>query len=160
MFRKFARMQSNLNIQRNLNRGKYSECQNREIQPKSVSLGYCKTTKVKEELYLFKREETAISLAATEPNARLLMMQEIRISPKKNIIYLGLLMGLLIPFGVIYTDDLLDTKIKSRLDFEGKQRFRLLGFTNVRYTFGNNETKQDQFCRSFANHKRPIWSLC
>jgi capsular polysaccharide biosynthesis protein len=29
-------------------------------------------------------------------------------------------MGLLIPFGIIYTDDLLDTKIKSRLDLEAK----------------------------------------
>jgi hypothetical protein len=72
--------------------------------------------KVKEELYLFtaKKEETAISLAATEPNARV-------IDDAKGIKYqflqekhhlAGLLMGLLIPFGVIYTDDLLDTKLE------------------------------------------------
>jgi hypothetical protein len=65
---------------------------------------------------------------------------KVPISPKKNIIYL-VADGTLIPFGVIYTDDLLDTKLRG-LDFEGKQRFRLLGFTNVRYTFGNNETRK------------------
>jgi tyrosine-protein kinase Etk/Wzc len=90
--------------------------------------------KVKEELYLYllqKREETAISLAATEPNARVIDVakaNKIPVSPKKNIIYLaGLLLGLLVPFGVIYTDDLLDTKIKSRLDLDGKTLIPFIG---------------------------------
>lgn len=90
--------------------------------------------KVKEELYLYllqKREETAISLSATEPNARVIdtaKAGKMPISPKKNIIYLGaLLLGLLIPFGIIYTDDLLDTKIKSRMDLEGKTLIPFIG---------------------------------
>jgi tyrosine-protein kinase Etk/Wzc len=90
--------------------------------------------KVKEELYLYllqKREETAISLAATEPNARVIdeaKGNKSAVAPKKNIIYLAsLLMGLLIPFGIIYTDDLLDTKIKSRLDIEGKTMIPFIG---------------------------------
>jgi tyrosine-protein kinase Etk/Wzc len=90
--------------------------------------------KVKEELYLYllqKREETAISLAATEPNARVIDVAKasnIPVSPKENIIYLaGLLMGILIPFGIIYMDDLLDTKIKSRLDLEGKTMIPFIG---------------------------------
>ena len=90
--------------------------------------------KVKEELYLYllqKREETAISLSATEPNARVIdtaKAGKLPIAPKKNIIYLGaLLLGLLIPFGVIYTDDLLDTKIKSRLDLDGKTLIPFIG---------------------------------
>ena len=90
--------------------------------------------KVKEELYLYllqKREETAISLAATEPNARVIdaaKADKDPISPKKKIIYLaGMLLGLLIPFGIIYTDDLLDTKIKSKLDLEGKTHIPFIG---------------------------------
>jgi capsular exopolysaccharide synthesis family protein len=90
--------------------------------------------KVKEELYLYllqKREETAISLAATEPNARVIDAakgSKMPVSPKKNIIYLaGLLLGLLVPFGVIYTKDLLDTKIKSRLDLDGKTLIPFIG---------------------------------
>lgn len=83
--------------------------------------------KVKEELYLYlleKREETAILLSATEANARVIdkaRASDIPVAPKKNIIYLAaILLGILIPFGIIYLRDLLDTKIKSRLDLEGK----------------------------------------
>ncbi|EIA10226.1 GumC family protein [Flavobacterium frigoris] len=131
------RMQSNLNIQkRNLNseenilNAKIGKIPAQERQFRVIA----RQQKVKEELYLYllqKREETAISLAATEPNARVIddaKGDKIPISPKKNIIYLaGLLMGLLIPFGIIYTDDLLDTKIKSRLDLEGKTMIPFIG---------------------------------
>src|SRR5690606_21477540 len=90
--------------------------------------------KVKEELYLYllqKREETAISMSATEPNARIIdaaKANKIPVSPKKKIIYLaGLLIGLLIPFIVIYGHELLDTKIKSRLDLHGKTQIPFIG---------------------------------
>lgn len=90
--------------------------------------------KVKEELYLYllqKREETAISMSATEPNARIIDVakaNKIPVSPKKKIIYLaGLLIGLLIPFSVIYGHELLDTKIKSRLDLNGKTQIPFIG---------------------------------
>jgi tyrosine-protein kinase Etk/Wzc len=83
-------------------------------------------------LYLLqKREETAISLAATEPNARVIdaaKASNIPVSPKKNIIYLAaLLLGLLIPFGIIYVIDLLDTKVKGRFDITNKFNFPFLG---------------------------------
>lgn len=90
--------------------------------------------KVKEELYLYllqKREETAISLSAAEPRARVIDAAntgKMPVFPKTNMIYFaGLLLGLLIPFGIIYTDDLLDTKIKSRLDIEGKTNIPFIG---------------------------------
>jgi len=89
---------------------------------------------IKEALYLYllqKREETAISLAVTEPNAKVIDVARADkkpVSPKKSIIYLGaFIVGLLIPFGVIYLRDLLDTKIKSRLDIEGKVKVPFLG---------------------------------
>ncbi|MEZ7497303.1 polysaccharide biosynthesis tyrosine autokinase [Flavobacterium sp. Arc3] len=131
------RMQSNLNIQkRNLNseenilNAKIGKIPVQERQFRVIA----RQQKVKEELYLYllqKREETAISMAATEPNARVIddaKGNKIPVSPKKSIIYLAsLLMGLLIPFGIIYTDDLLDTKIKSRLDLEGKTMIPFIG---------------------------------
>jgi len=80
---------------------------------------------------LQKREETAISMAATAPNARVIdaaKASKIPVSPKKNIIYLAaLLLGLLIPFGIIYIIDLLDTKVKSRFDISSKIDIPFLG---------------------------------
>jgi len=89
---------------------------------------------VKEALYLYllqKREETAISLSAAEANISVIDMAksgEAPVFPKKNMIYFaGLLLGLLVPFGIIYTDDLLDTKIKNRSDIEGKINIPFIG---------------------------------
>lgn len=90
--------------------------------------------KVKEELYLYllqKREETAISLAATEPNARVIdsaKASKTPVFPKKNMIYLAaLLIGLLIPFGILYIRDLLDTKVKNRFDITDRFNIPYLG---------------------------------
>lgn len=89
---------------------------------------------VKEALYLYllqKREETAISLSAAEPIIKVIDMAktgETPVFPKKNMIYFaGLLLGLLVPFGIIYTDDLLDTKIKNRSDIEAKINLPFIG---------------------------------
>jgi len=90
--------------------------------------------KVKEELYLYllkKREETAISLSTTEPNARVIdagKAGKFPVSPKTSMIYLAaLLLGFFIPFLAIYVINLLDTKIKSRLDLEGKTAIPFIG---------------------------------
>lgn len=80
---------------------------------------------IKESLYLYllqKREETAISLAVTTPKAKIVdsaySLKE-PISPKPKIVYLGsLIAGMLIPFLIIYTRNLLDTKIHNRQDIE------------------------------------------
>jgi tyrosine-protein kinase Etk/Wzc len=131
------RMQSNLNIQKrnlkteeNILNAKIGKIPIQERQFRVIA----RQQKVKEELYLYllqKREETAISLAATAPNARVIdeaTGNKIPVSPKKGVIYLAsILIGLLIPFGIIYTDDLLDTKIKSRVDLEGKTLIPFIG---------------------------------
>lgn len=131
------RLQANLQIQNrdiqnqeNLLNSKIGKIPVQERQFRVIA----RQQKVKEELYLYllqKREETAISLAATEPNARVIDMAKagkFPVSPKKKIIYLaGILIGLLIPFGFIYVNDLLDTKIKSKLDLEGKTQIPFIG---------------------------------
>lgn len=81
--------------------------------------------KVKEALYLFllqKREENNISLAVVEDNAKIVdkaIPSDYPISPKKAIVILaGLILGLIIPFAIIYLKNLLDNKVKTRNDLE------------------------------------------
>ncbi len=132
-----SRMKSNLQIQkRDLNsqegllNSKIGKIPVQERQFRVIA----RQQKVKEELYLYllqKREETAIAMAATEAIARVVdeaKGSDIPVAPKKSIIYLAaLLLGILVPFGVIYVNDLLDTKIKSRLDLEGKTLIPFIG---------------------------------
>ncbi|WP_264559535.1 GumC family protein [Flavobacterium sp. N2270] len=89
---------------------------------------------VKEALFLYllqKREEMAISLAVTAPNAKVIdlaISSSVPVSPNRKVIYLGsFLLGILIPFGVIYINDLFDTKIKSRVDIERATTLPFLG---------------------------------
>ena len=77
----------------------------------------------KEALYLFllqKREEAEVSFAITEPSIKIVeyaISNPIPLSPKKNIIYLGaVLIGLLLPFSVLYIFFMYNTKIQTRDD--------------------------------------------
>ncbi|MES2545947.1 MAG: polysaccharide biosynthesis tyrosine autokinase [Bacteroidota bacterium] len=83
--------------------------------------------KIKEGLYLYliqKREETAISLSVTEPNAKIIDAGRagiIPISPKNSIFYLGaLFIGFGIPFGILFLIFKLDDKIHNATDVENK----------------------------------------
>jgi capsular exopolysaccharide synthesis family protein len=131
------RLQANLNIQKRdlrsqegLLDSKIGDIPGQERQFRVIA----RQQKVKEELYLYllqKREETAISMAATAPNARVIdaaKASKMPVSPKKSIIYLAaLLLGLLVPFGIVYVIDLLDTKVKSRFDISSKFDIPFLG---------------------------------
>jgi capsular exopolysaccharide synthesis family protein len=79
-----------------------------------------------EQLYLYlltKREESQIAVASQAPKSKTIDMaysvSRIPVSPKKNIVYLAsLILGLLVPFSVIYAKDLLDNKIHNMSSLE------------------------------------------
>jgi len=82
----------------------------------------------KDQIYLFllqKREEAAISLAVTKPNSKVIDPAVAQfaslVSPNRKVIFAGsLFLGLIIPFGIIYIKDLLDTKIHTKDDVESR----------------------------------------
>jgi capsular exopolysaccharide synthesis family protein len=88
---------------------------------------------LKESLYLLllqKREEASINLAVTVPNTKIIdyaITNSAPISPKKNVFYLAaLLIGLGIPFGILFIIFKLDNKVHSAKDIEGKTKLPIL----------------------------------
>jgi len=112
-----------------------------------------------EALYLYlleKREENAITLAVTLPNAKVIDSaygSDIPIAPKRKIIYLAaLLLGVIVPFGVLYILFLLDNKVHSRKDVEGVVKAPYLG--DISKTFSDekivvSENNRDRTAESF-----------
>ena len=121
---------SDLLKQNNLAVGKISQIPTLEKEARSLG----RQQQIKETLYLYllqKREETAIKLAVTAPNAKVIdeaKAENNRVSPNSQIIYLvAIILGLLVPFSILFLLDLFDTKIKGRFDIEGKMSIPFLG---------------------------------
>ncbi|ANW94981.1 hypothetical protein AXE80_01145 [Wenyingzhuangia fucanilytica] len=80
---------------------------------------------------LQKKEENKISMAVTVPNAKIIdraYSDKNAVAPKKAMIALaGLIIGIIIPFGVIYIRELLDTKFHSRAELEKYVSTPILG---------------------------------
>lgn len=80
---------------------------------------------IKESLYILllqKREEAAVNLAITNPSVKVVdyaIYSTDPIAPEKSLIYISaLLLGLLVPIGIIYIFYSLDTKINCKEDIE------------------------------------------
>ena len=89
---------------------------------------------IKSGLYLMllqKREENAITLAATANNAKIIdeaLADDNPISPKKTIVYLAaLVLGVGLPVGVIYLIGLTKFKIEGRADVEKLTSLPIVG---------------------------------
>lgn len=89
---------------------------------------------IKSGLYLMllqKREENAITLAATANNAKIIdeaLADDNPISPKKTIVYLAaLVLGVGLPVGVIYLIGLTKFKIEGRADVENLTSLPVVG---------------------------------
>jgi len=79
-----------------------------------------------ESLYLYllqKREEAQISAASSSAKSKVVdqayNLSKLPVSPKKSLIYLAsFILGLLLPFSIIYANDLLDNKIHNMHSLE------------------------------------------
>ncbi|MBW2962973.1 GumC family protein [Mesonia aestuariivivens] len=101
--------------------GRYSGELNRLPQKEKELKTILRQQGIKERLYLFllqKREEAALSYAVASPSIKVVdyaYTPPKAIAPKKQIILLaGFILGLLIPFGILYVKFLLDTRIGDR----------------------------------------------
>jgi capsular exopolysaccharide synthesis family protein len=119
--------------------------QNMEAKTKGIVAGlpskentlraYARDFKIVEELYVFlleRKEEASISYISALPNIKLLsygVSSRFPISPKVKITYLAaLLLGILIPFGILFLLKMLDSKINTRDDLEnGLKGITVLG---------------------------------
>ena len=122
------RMRSNLRIgQEELNRqassigSKIFAVPGKERQYRGIE----RQQNIKETLYLFllqKREENSLSMAVMEPKAKIVdraYYSNSPISPNSRSIYLGtFILGLFVPFSVIYARGMLDNKVRKRSDIE------------------------------------------
>ena len=108
---------------------------------------YARSFKIVEELYVFlleRKEEASISYISALPNIKILSygVSSINpIAPKVEITYLAaLLIGLLVPFGILFLLKILDTKINTRDDLEsGLRGISILG----EMPFTSNTNEQD-----------------
>ncbi|MGJ1274841.1 GumC family protein, partial [Sphingobacterium siyangense] len=110
--------------------GKLSNLPKQERGFKDIS----REQQIVESLYLFllqKREENEIKAAATPDNLKIIdeaFGSNIPVSPKKSIVLLGaLIVGVILPFGILYLKFLLDNKIQSRKDIEDLIKAPILG---------------------------------
>lgn len=111
--------------------------QNKVTQIPSIERGIVDIQRQKiiySELYSYllkKKEEIAISLAVTVPNAKIIDVafgSDSPVSPNKKIIYLiAIALGLFFPFLIIYIKMLLDTKFHNRKDIEDVLSIPYLG---------------------------------
>tara|TARA_R110002050_G_scaffold289710_1_gene442576 strand:+ start:31610 stop:33970 length:2361 start_codon:yes stop_codon:yes gene_type:complete len=122
-----------------------------------------------ETLYLYllqKREENSIALAITVPNAKVIDMADgsnIPVSPKKPVVYLvGIMLGGLIPFMILYILFLFDNKIHSSKDVEAVVKAPIIGeipHSKSKQNIVVNEKDRDHIAESFRMLRTNIYFM-
>ena len=112
---------SQLNRERGRAGAIFSELPEQEKMLRSIE----RQQSIKEQLFLLllqKREEAAINMATTVPSVKVVdygLTSSKPLSPKKTIVYpLSLMLGLVLPFLVLFIRFSLDTKVHDRTDLE------------------------------------------
>ncbi|SEM81516.1 capsular exopolysaccharide family [bacterium A37T11] len=97
-------------------------------------LDFSRQQQIKQDLYVFllqKREETAVAKTSNMAGIRIIdppKAEYVPFSPRKSLVFAAaLLIGLLIPSGWIYLQDLLDTTVQSRKDVEKRTQVPIVG---------------------------------
>lgn len=103
-------------------------------QQEKKAMDIARQQEIKQELYkylLTKREEAEMQLAASNPNVRVVEQpfgSRYPISPRRLIIMAaGLLIGLVLPFGVYYIYSLFNMSVRGRKDIEAYTTLSILG---------------------------------
>lgn len=110
-----------LNQQKNRAGAQFSQIPEKQNILRSIE----RQQSIKESLYLLllqKREEAAINYAVTAPSVKIVdfgLSDSKPVSPKKKVVYaIAFLLGILLPFGILYLKFITDTKIHERADVE------------------------------------------
>lgn len=122
--------QKGINAQTSKYNSKINKAPTQERQFLSIS----RQQEIKSQLYLMllqKREENSISLASTANNAKIIdaaLADDAPISPKRSIIYLvALVVGIALPIGGIYLNDILRFRIEGHEDVEKLTKCPIIG---------------------------------
>lgn len=134
----------NLELKENEFEAVYSNIPEKEKILRSIE----RELEVKEALFLLllqKREEAAINFAVVKPSIKIIdgaMSSEYPISPRKDVVYLiSILIGLVLPFSVLYLKFLLDTKIHTKEQLKKlANEIPIIG--EIPYIKNNNELKE------------------
>lgn len=103
-------------------------------QKEKEAIDIARQKSIKETLYTYllnKREETALQLAITEANIRIVESpfgSTTPISPRpRNVLMIALLLGLALPFSFFYMKEKLNTTVRGRKDIEENTTIPVLG---------------------------------
>lgn len=103
-------------------------------QQEKYALDVMRQQSIKETLYTYllqKREETAMQLAITEANIRVIEApfgSRVPIAPKRmNFFLIAIVIGFIIPFSVFYIREMWNTGVRGRKDIESATTLPVLG---------------------------------